>query len=132
MTIQSVEVRGMSSPFYRDILSVQARSARVILPVPPRSTNQVRQTKARQTTTLLSFRAKSRNLVFGWAPSEARTGQRTSRVEVEQLPSLRTAGNWDRRNRVRMDSSGSETRTEGTPARVFLGHRAKIGAFRIP
>jgi REP element-mobilizing transposase RayT len=44
---------------------------------------------------------------------ETRTGPRASRVEVEQLSSLRTAGNWDRRNRIRMDGGRSGNKNKG-------------------
>lgn len=44
---------------------------------------------------------------------EARAAQGTSRVEVEQLSSLRPTGNWRRRNRVRMDRHGSGDKNSG-------------------
>src|ERR1700685_1276073 len=48
-------------------------------------------------------------------PSRARTGEGASRVEVEQLSTLRTEGNWGGRNRVRLDSNGSGSRNGRRP-----------------
>ena len=76
------------------------------------------QSKARHRTefilaeTLLRPEREGRARVHGKVtipapqPSRAGTGQRSSRMEVEPLSTLCAAGNWHRRNRVRMDSNG--------------------------
>jgi len=69
---------------------------------------------------------------------KAQTGQGTGRLELEQLPSLCTAGERDGRNRVWMDGEGSGDRiVRGTaasvpPPRLASKKRTRTWGTRLP
>jgi hypothetical protein len=63
-------------------------------------------------------RVRGKATILAPKSGEAWTGQGTRTLEVEQLSSLRTAGDWDRRNRVRMDSNGSGNKNRRPRASV--------------